>query len=669
MPAFGAFPGNRASLLLEKANPGLRRSTPDSEALASDDDETEQTRVTQQTLTSKVAKAPRRTSWLNEMPPPHRRTSNTMSGTYSPSTSHPTTPSTEQVSWISNPSPGISSGAAWNTPGPYSWGSVWSDNRKDPPARLQEVLPSPTTMKEQMKFSADDPAFQQPARAIGESAIPFSIPLQPTPKTYRSQSYSVGQLDTGAVIPPTTGTASPVESQRSRFGIPSSGLQRRSSRQGILHDTGGLEQVKEGDDDEESRQERDLKAEMQARMISKLERENAELRQAAQERDRTAAVSTSFTAPSLRNTIINRSVPEESDLAIDDGEDFQHTGASPLRPGDQSSVFSERQLVHELDNRASENSRKAHWQTSLGFGPVVEPPQSRRHSFADVPTRHGSFSSTGEKFGLPNVLWPGANDAERDDSLKTYESLAQDKAPGNDRESPIPLIPQPTESEMEEKYSRDRYYAAKYFNNHVAARREAEAKVEKAFAANNPYGRYTGVGSNILPSAQSLYIVNFKCNRADVFYIQEGTGLQVNEGDLVIVEADRGTDLGAVQHANVTWEQARYYKEHYAEEHYKLLMMFSMQARNGGPNVVNPNGLQGAPGSAVGGMGPPGHHAPHENPHGDIKPKMIKRHAQPHEIQALQEKEGNEAKAKRVCQQKVQDHGLQMEILDAEFQM
>jgi hypothetical protein len=29
----------------------------------------------------------------------------------------------------------------------------------------------------------------------GESAIPFSIPLQPTLKTYRSQSYSVGQMD------------------------------------------------------------------------------------------------------------------------------------------------------------------------------------------------------------------------------------------------------------------------------------------------------------------------------------------------------------------------------------------------------------------------------------------------------------------------------------------
>jgi cell fate regulator YaaT (PSP1 superfamily) len=53
----------------------------------------------------------------------------------------------------------------------------------------------------------------------------------------------------------------------------------------------------------------------------------------------------------------------------------------------------------------------------------------------------------------------------------------------------------------------------------------------------------------------------------------------------------------------------------------------------------------------------------------DLKPKMIKRLAQPHEIQTLRDKEANEAKAKRVCQQKVLEHRLPMEILDAEFQM
>jgi len=97
--------------------------------------------------------------------------------------------------------------------------------------------------------------------------------------------------------------------------------------------------------------------------------------------------------------------------------------------------------------------------------------------------------------------------------------------------------------------------------------------------------------------------------------------------------------------------------------------MFSKQSRNGGPNVVNPNGLPTKQGSAVGGMGPPNHHNAHDASHGDLKPRLIKRLAANHEIMTLKEKEGNEAKAKRVCQHKVAEHRLNMEILDAEFQL
>lgn len=50
------------------------------------------------------------------------------------------------------------------------------------------------------------------------------------------------------------------------------------------------------------------------------------------------------------------------------------------------------------------------------------------------------------------------------------------------------------------------------------------------------------------------------------------------------------------------------------------------------------------------------------------KAKAIKRMAAPHEIRMLRDKEGNEAKAKRACQQKVFQHHLDMEILEAEFQ-
>ncbi len=51
-----------------------------------------------------------------------------------------------------------------------------------------------------------------------------------------------------------------------------------------------------------------------------------------------------------------------------------------------------------------------------------------------------------------------------------------------------------------------------------------------------------------------------------------------------------------------------------------------------------------------------------------IKAKAIKRLASAHEIRMLSEKEGNEAKAKRTCQQKVAHLHLDMEILDAEWQ-
>lgn len=228
--------------------------------------------------------------------------------------------------------------------------------------------------------------------------------------------------------------------------------------------------------------------------------------------------------------------------------------------------------------------------------------------------------------------------------------------------------------------------AASYFGNSALQSRNPETympsayppSVYQSYAMNSQYGGgrpsspHRGMYGVPQPRHnQLLYIVLFKCSRADVFYVQEGTGLSVKPGDLVIVEADRGTDLGTVAQENVDWAQAKDLKEHYAEEHYKWLMMYSQGAvgtsdGTGAGLMAASNGLQG---SAVGGMGPPSQHGMQEPTPGELKPKIIKRLAQNHEIQALRDKEGNEAKAKRVCMQKVKEHGLHMEILDAEFQM
>ncbi|KIW64983.1 hypothetical protein, variant [Phialophora macrospora] len=598
MPAFGTFGVHQgsASLLLERSNPDLRRSTPDSEALASSDDEPDHTKAVAASNT-RPGKPGRRTSWLNDVSASNVNRKPSITGPYSPSTSHPGTPGTENSPWTNA---NTSGSAAWPNPASsYPWNTIWNpDGRKDPPTRLQEVV-----------------------SANGDTGIPFSIPLEPSFKVQRSLSYSVGQIDT-TNAPPSNPISTSVEATRNRLGSQYPGVQRRTSRPSGLGgiESSGLGRVREVEDDEEYQRADAMRNSLSLGQTHMVQRALPSIAPIAPAQP-----------PGFRNTRLRAAVPEESETAIDDRDEITALGGfpgrdnNPRRMSEQTLSITDRQSLSPAENRTFDSMKKAHWQTSLGFGPIPEAPQSRRHSFADVPTRHGSFSSTG-----------------RDEDVTAYESGSQALSQGDDPE---------------------------YFNTNESTRRRADDRVHQHHREPQLYGQHFGVGPYLEPAAQPLFIVNFKCCRSEVFYIQEGTGLHVNVGDLVIVEADRGTDLGTVQHTNVTWEDARRYKDHYAEEHYKWLMMFSLQSRNGGPNVVNPNGVPGSRGSAVGGMGPQGHHGAHDSSGPDLKPKMIKRLAQNHEIQALKDKEGNEAKAKRVCQQKVLEHRLNMEILDAEFQM
>jgi PSP1 C-terminal conserved region len=469
-------------------------------------------------------------------------------------------------------------------------------------------------------------------------------------------------------------------------------VQHRTSRPSILgdlgHDAGTLGRVREVDDDDENENgsdESQTYSTSQARTIEQLTRENALLRQAAGNqydnrfRERTMSsisASSGFSNPSavLRANRVRSSIPEGGDLAIDDHDDavvpteFGSRSAFG-RFGEQlSSDLSRQQLsAAPLDTRTIDSAKRAQWQTSLGFGSIPEVPQSRRHSFADVPTRQGSISSNG-KNPFPFLMdISRTNPKDRDEGYGTYGEEAQEPL-GDHREFTQLSSHTLEEQDLEFEHLRDRQFAASYFSGPDLSRvPQTASSLHQAYISPNTYGRT----HHLDQQTQPLFIVTFKCCRSDVFYIQEGTGLQVKPGDLVIVEADRGTDLGTVAHADVTWEDARQLKEHYAEEHYKWLMLFSRQSQTGGPNAVNPNGLgmNGAPGSAVGGMGPPGTHGHQDAQTGELKPKLIKRLAQNHEIQTLRDKEGNEAKAKRVCQQKVVEHRLNMEILDAEFQM
>ncbi|KAK7948910.1 uncharacterized protein PG986_009796 [Apiospora aurea] len=713
---YSAIAPSNQSLLLDKLN--VRRSTPDSEALASSDDEVDPHRTDLPQASIQHQKPVRRASWLNstsQTTVPQPRKGSFASSTMSPTASHPSTPSAD---------PGMGGwgahtvGRSHQGTSSFPWGTgIWNTDRsKEPPSRLSEVLPSPTSalppgMGSGGLFGGNDGSLGQtspgPTDQTPNSQIPFAIPLHPTPKTYRSQSYSVGQLEPDANTP--TLPSSMVGRGGRPIGHP--GLQHRPSRPSMLSEMSSegamLGKVKEVDDDDEQQSPRGSAPAIhhqsaEAKTIELLARENAMLRQQQQQQQaqqqaqqqqaqqaqqhyqnsRLRPRASTAIAYGLGNGYsVHESVPEESDYAIDELDESQDNSeaASKRALGRRMSeyganAYNSRSPLYPVENRKLENVKKAFWQSSLGFGGLGDIPQSRRHSFADMPTRQGSISSIGEAASQYEATSPDAVHAH--DMGGYHDGTAYNTAgPGK---SPLNYVNSAIDHRL-------RGSTASYFTggSHVPGSHQAIASSAYGNPYGSPYGMPPAYG-NRPPSPhrgmygmsqprhnQLLYIVLFKCSRADVFYIQEGTGLTVKPGDLVIVEADRGTDLGTVDRSEVDWQTAKELKEHYAEEHYKWLMMYSQNAAaaqegTGAGLMAASNGMQG---SAIGGMGPPSQHHLQEPSAGELKPKLIKRLAQSHEIHNLREKEGNEAKAKRVCMQKVKEHGLNMEILDAEFQM
>ena len=452
MPAFGAFSSNNASMLLEKSHPGLRRSTPDSEAMASSDDEVEQHRSVQPISGPTAQKPLRRTSWLNEIPSSTRKSSVTTTTTpYSPTTSHPATPSGDSSTWGTAGSPSLGAAGAWNSSSStsYPWGGIWNnDGRKDPPSRLQEVLPSPTAINVPIAgfLNENSPLTSFSRGNAGDSAIPFSIPLHPTPKTYRSQSYSVGQLDPESLSLASSTVPDLNVSSRGR----GNGLVRRTSRPSGLgdrgHDAAVLGRVREVEDDEEHEDQLEAaRNEEQARKIEQLTKENAWLRQKQQEqsaRDRTASSTSAASGSGMTHspTEISRlrgALIGDSDLAVDDYDESNYGSAARDNFGPRYSKHStpdtDRQHLSSISN--IDNVKRNHWQTSLGFETVVEPPQSRRHSFADVPTRHGSISTTTDTYAGTSAFEPQNGRQTREEGYGTFGEGAQEMSHGDYRKS------------------------------------------------------------------------------------------------------------------------------------------------------------------------------------------------------------------------------------------
>ncbi|KNZ79029.1 hypothetical protein J132_06869 [Termitomyces sp. J132] len=153
-----------------------------------------------------------------------------------------------------------------------------------------------------------------------------------------------------------------------------------------------------------------------------------------------------------------------------------------------------------------------------------------------------------------------------------------------------------------------------------------------------------GVPLHSVPPSWPLFIVEFKAGRTDLFYLTD-LSLDIRVGDLVIVEADRGKDLGKVVNDSITIAEVEAFQKQQQER---------MGMGSDGGQPMSPGG----PGSA----------GPGSTTKKEISPKMIYAKAQPQDTQLLVSKLQDEVKALQLCQSKVRAKKLPMEVVDAEYQ-
>ncbi|ESK88324.1 psp1 domain-containing protein [Moniliophthora roreri MCA 2997] len=161
-----------------------------------------------------------------------------------------------------------------------------------------------------------------------------------------------------------------------------------------------------------------------------------------------------------------------------------------------------------------------------------------------------------------------------------------------------------------------------------------------------------GLPLSSVPSSWPLYIVEFKAGRTDLFYLTD-QDRPIKVGDLVIVEADRGRDLGRVVNDSITVGEVERWLE--SKEHGTQFWSTGAQQQQGGGGWGD---QPMSPTSAGGSAGPKK----------EINPKMIYGKAGAQEATQLAAKLQDETKALQLCQTKVRAKKLPMEVVDAEYQ-
>lgn len=155
----------------------------------------------------------------------------------------------------------------------------------------------------------------------------------------------------------------------------------------------------------------------------------------------------------------------------------------------------------------------------------------------------------------------------------------------------------------------------------------------------------------IAPRQETAYmVVVFKLQRAAIYYRPEEMTFtsEIKSGDMIVVQADRGEDIGCVWNVTSNVLEAEEIARQLNLDHLRNLLsfvkLFTTAANRLSRTYVQPSHGQ------------------------DLVFKSIIRKAGQPEAKRLVEKEHDETKAKRIAEQKARERSLPMEILDAEFQ-
>jgi len=155
-----------------------------------------------------------------------------------------------------------------------------------------------------------------------------------------------------------------------------------------------------------------------------------------------------------------------------------------------------------------------------------------------------------------------------------------------------------------------------------------------------------GLPLHAVPNNWPLYIVEFKAGRTDLFYATDPQlAADLRVGDLVVVEADRGKDLGKIVNDRITISEVEAFQR-------------DRDNAAGHGSGLDANGQPVSPGG-----GPSGGSSKKE-----INPKMIYGKANQQDVHLLATKTQDELKALQLCQTKVRAKKLPMEVIDAEYQ-